>query len=205
MIASRYLAKIDQTKASLRLLIIGFILMFVFNIYNWSTLQNAKYAEKVVVVPLAGGTGMWAGAGKASPEYLRAMARYITSQVGSYSAATVRRQLQELLILFPPELIGRVQVEFERLAQDIERYPSISSSIQWVGDEPLKYNAKMLQVQVRKSRLINGSESETKQVFYCISYRMESTQFQLLNIKENEGTHEDSCILPINGDVADAK
>ncbi len=192
MLGRTYLARIDGLLAQNRLLGIALVVMLLFNLTNWFALFHAKSLNQVVVVPV-GGEGMQIGNGRADERYLRRMARYIVNQVGSYTAGTARLQMQEVLELFAPERVGEAQVYFERLAQDIERYPSISSAVRWSGQAPLKVDDGLLQVRVSKDRLVNGAISETKTVFYCLRYRIDDARFWLINIQEKEGTGEDLC------------
>ena len=192
MRASTYLSRIDGLLAQNRLLGIALVVMLLFNLANGFALFYAKSLNQVVVVPI-GSEGMQIGNGRADERYLRRMARYIVGQVGSYTAGTARLQMQEVLELFPPERVGEAQVFFERLAQEIERYPSISASVRWSGQAPLKVEAGLIQVRVNKDRLVNGALSETKTVFYCLRYRIDDARFWLLNIQEKEGTGEDLC------------
>lgn len=190
----KYLARIDSLSERNRLLIIALLVMLAFNLMNWFSLMRAQSRTQVVVVPI-GSEGMQIGHGKADARYLRRMARYVINQVGTYSAGSARQQYQELLELFPPDRVTEVAKVFDRLAADIERYPSIASNVVWSGSEPLKYNSHMIQVQTLKERLVNGNVSERKQVFYCLPYRIEDTRFYLVNIVEKEETGVDLCML----------
>lgn len=202
MKAQDYLATLDNLKNGNRLLLLALLMMVVFNAMNWFSLTRARNSLQTVIVPIGGGVGMTVGNGKASPEYLRTMARYVTNAIGSYTAGTARAQLQELLSLFAPEVVGQAQVEFERLASQIERFPSIASSIRWQGEEALKVQANQLQVHVAKDRLVNGNTTETKTSFYCIKYRIDDARFWIVSIQEREGNGIDLCFLPEGSYVA---
>ena len=195
MKAQKYLHTLDYLREKNRLLIIALVLMCIFNVYNWASLQQARKTDKIALVPLAGGSGMWVGNGEASPQYIRAMARYITYQIGNYTAASIRRQLQELLLLYPPERIGAAQTKMEEIATDVERFPSIASMVILIGKNPMKFNDSVIQVQVSKQRLTNGQTTQKESVYYCISYRIDATEFRLLNISERGGQYEDACLL----------
>jgi conjugal transfer pilus assembly protein TraE len=196
MTGARYLSLLDQLQSKNRLLVIALALMLAFNLMNWWSLQRAKSQLQTIVVPIGGGTGMKVGNGKASAEYLRHMARYITGMLGSYTAATARPQLQELLTLFAPEVAGAAQVEFERLIGQIERFPSISSVVRWEGEQPLKSGDGLLQIKAAKDQLVGGNVSETRSLHYCIRYRIDDARFWILSIREREGTAADLCFLP---------
>ena len=194
MLGTTYLAHIDNLLQKNRLLGIALVVMLAFNVMNWWSLEHARNAVQTVVVPIGGGAGMSIGNGKASEEYLRHIARYITSMTGTYTAGTARPQLQELLLLFAPEVVGTAQVEFERLATQIERFPSISSVQRWAGEKALKATHELIQVRTIKDRLVNGNVSESKQVFYCIPYRIDGGRFWVLAVQEREGDGDDLCL-----------
>ena len=193
MFGEKYLNTLDRLTAQNRLFAIVLLsLVFVIAAMGFVMLRMQTNAQ-VVVVPIGSEDGLQVGNGRASERYLRRMARYVVMQIGSYSAATARDQLFELLDLFPPESVGPVQSRFEQLAAEIERYPSISSAVRWSGDAPLRYDDKTIQVQVKKARLVNGSETEAKTVHYCLNYRIEETRFWLTNLVEKEDPSETAC------------
>lgn len=203
MIGSKYIARMDQLLQRNRLLGFALAVMLVFNLFNWFSLQMAKTSSRVTLIPIAGGSGMWVGNGKASDEYLRAMARYIVGQVGQYAAGTYRAQLQELLLLFPADSVGQAQSEFMKLADEVDRYPSISSVVVWTGQQPLKTVGDMMQVHVIKTRLVNGnSVDKPVDSYYCITYRIADTQFELVNIEELSGQGEDLCLIKSKNEQA---
>ena len=133
-----FLSTLDALQAKNRLLTAAFLVLLVLNVLNTVSLQRARTLMQTVIVPIGGGEGMSVGHGKASPEYLRHMARYVTQMVGTYSASSARPQLQELLGIFAPEVVGKAQSEFEKMAVQIERFPSISSVMRWQGTEALR-------------------------------------------------------------------
>lgn len=188
-----FIAGIDNLQHKNRLLVIALIVMLIFNLMNWFSLQRARSQMQTVIVPVGGSAGMTVGNGQASAPYLRQMARLVTQMLGSYTAGTMRDQLQEVLSLFAPEVAGAAQLEFEQLAVQVERYPSISSVMRWQGEEALKFTPTMLQVQTAKDRLVNGSVSESKSVFYCIKYRIDDSRFWILSVQEREGPGIDLC------------
>lgn len=193
MLGEKYLNTLDRLTAQNRLFALVLLsLVGVIVVMSFAMLRMQTNAQ-VVVMPIGSEDGLQVGNGRASERYLRRMARYVVMQVGSYTAATARDQLFELLDLFPPESVGTVQSQFERLAVEIERYPSISSSVRLSGDQPVRYDDDTIQIQVKKARLVNGSETEAKTVHYCLSYRIEETRFWLTNLVEKEDPSETAC------------
>lgn len=198
MFGPKLLNMTDQLTANNRLLGFGLIVMLIWNVFNFTMLGKIQAKTQVVVMPNGGDDGLMVGHGKASERYVRRMARYVVSQIGTYNAATARDQLFELLELFPPEAAGTVQSSFERLAAEIERYPSISSSVRWTGDKPLQYDENTIQVMVRKARLVNGSQTEVKSVAYCMRYRIDETRFWLTNLVEKDDPSDQACFINKN-------
>lgn len=192
----KFLGKVDQLQMKNRLLMVAFVILFTMNACNTVSLQRSRTQMQTVIVPVGGGAGMTVGQGKASHEYMRQMARYITSQIGTYTAATARPQLQELLTLFAPEVVGKAQVEFERIAVQVERFPSIASVMRWSGDEALKVSPNFIQVHAIKDRLVSGSSTESTQMTYCIEYRIDEARLWILGIREETAPATDVCFVP---------
>lgn len=197
---THFLSALDAAQAKNRLLVTGFLILLVLNVMNTVSLQRARTTMQTVIVPIGGGTGMTVGQGKASPEYLRYMARYITQMVGTYTASSARPQLQELLGIFAPDVVGKAQSEFEKMAVQIERFPSISSVMRWQGEEALRVGPGLIQVTAAKDRLVNGSVSATTALHYCIEYRIDESRFWVLGLREIEGTGVDLCFVPVRPD-----
>lgn len=203
MDGNKFVTRIDGLLKQNRLLGLALIVMLIWNFMNWGMATSMQAKTQVVVVPI-GSEGMQIGNGRASELYLRRMARYITQMIGTYTAATARIQLMELLDLFPPERSGSVLTSFEKIATDIERFPSISSQARWVGEQPLRYDESMIQVSVRKERLVNGTITDSKEVVYCLDYRIDETKFVLLNVRERERVGENTCLATEEEDETSA-
>jgi hypothetical protein len=193
MLKAYYLSTLDALQAKNRLLTAAFLILLALNIVNTISLQRARTLTQTVIVPIGGGQGMSVGHGKASEQYLRHMARYVTQMVGTYTASTARPQLQELLGIFAPDVVGKAQGEFEKMAVQIERFPSIASVMRWQGDQALRVKPGLMQVIAVKERLVNGSVSATTPIHYCISYRIDESRFWVLGLQEIEGPGLDRC------------
>jgi len=193
---SKYLSKIDGLLKQNRLLGIVIVLMIIWNLSNWIMASGMQSRTQVVIMPI-GLEAMQIGNGRASENYLRRMARYITTMIGTYTASTARNQFMELLDLFDPKRLILAKEMFEKIAMEIERFPSISSHINWSGHHPIRYNDKLLQVSVMKDRLVNGVITNSSPSVYCIHYEVVGTRFSILNISERDrngrGEDENVC------------
>ena len=194
MKGSRFLALIDSLQSRNRGLGIALVVLAGLNIANLVALFAAQAHVQTVVVPI-GGEGMQIGNGKADARYIRRTARYIINQLGTYSAATAKDQYHELLQMFAPSQITAAGVYFDKLVADIERYPSISSIVEWAGQNPLKYTSDMIQVVGVKERLVNGEVTDRKGVHYCIRYHIEDARFYIDNVQEKEDAGTDLCFI----------
>lgn len=194
MKGEKYLHLLDSLQHRNRFLGLSLMVLVGINIVNLGALMKAQTRTQTIVVPV-GGEGMQIGNGKADEKYIRRMARYITNQVGSYSAGTARAQYQELLQLFAPTQVTEVAKYFDKLVADIERYPSISSNVEWAGDRPLKFTSNMIQILAIKERYVNGAVTERKQVHYCITYHVEDARFFIDRLDEKGEAATDLCFL----------
>jgi len=192
----KFLRTLDSLQHKNRALLVACALLVVLNVSNTVSLQRARTQMQTVIVPIGGGVGMTVGDGKASPEYIRHMARYVSNMIGTYTAATARPQLEELLHLFAPESVGKAQVEFERISGQIERFPSIASVMRWSGDESLKITPETIQIHAIKDRLVSGAVSQSVQMTYCIDYRIDDSRFWVLSIREETAPTTDVCFQP---------
>jgi len=168
-----------------RLLKFGLLTLIVISIMNWTAMQKAIDSTRTVIYPVGMSTGCqyWANGG--SDECLRAMARYVTNQVGNYTASGARQQFEELLVLFAPESHSNAREYFDKLAAKIERYPNVSSRMVWSGNNALKkVGDDKLVIKAQKARLVNGDTSRTETVTYEIKYEIRDARFWVLHVKE---------------------
>lgn len=194
MNGKNYLHLLDSLQARNRLLGISLAVLVALNVVNLIALFSISSRVQTVVVPI-GGEGMQIGNGKADEKYIRRMSRYIVNQIGSYSAGSARAQYQELQNLFAPAKAPAAAAYFDKLVTDIERFPSISSGVEWVGQTPLKFTSTLIQVRALKLRYVNGGVMETKAVHYCIHYHIEDARFFIDRLDENDEAMEDLCFI----------
>ncbi len=206
MKGEKYLNLMDSLQHRNRFLGLALMVLVGINVVNLIALARAQTRVQTIVVPI-GGEGMQIGNGKADQRYIRRMARYITNQLGSYSAGTARAQYQELLQLFAPDKVTEVAKYFDKLVVDIERYPSISSNVEWAGESPLKFTSNMIQVLTIKERYVNGAVTDRKQVHYCITYHIDDSRFLIDGLDEKDEAATDLCFLdkPIDPKATDDK
>lgn len=201
MKSKKYLAEIDNLLSASRLLKVGFVMMLVWNAYNWTMAQSMQAQTQTIIQPI-GGQGMRVQHDSADDNYMKMMARYIANQVGSYTAGSARKQFYELLSLYTPSESVAAKKEFDRAATLIEKYPSVVTVSRLIGNTPIKYNSSKIQINMRKARIISGRESDPETVQVCVSYVIEDARFEVKNIHEKtleeSGNDPDACIRSSN-------
>ncbi len=180
-----YQQKTANLFAENRLLKFAMAAMVAVSLVNWNAARNALDSTKTVIVPVGARGMLEVSTASASDDYLRAMARYITHQLGTYTASTARHQFEEVLALFAPEHYAAAKHQFESLAEHIERYPNVASLIHWTGQAPLKRAEDKLIISALKRRLVNGNTARADSVMYEIHYALREGRFWILNIKEH--------------------
>ncbi|MEJ2743455.1 MAG: TraE/TraK family type IV conjugative transfer system protein [Gammaproteobacteria bacterium] len=182
-----YQQKSANLFAENRLLKFGFVTTLVMSLSNWHAINRAVDTQRVVLMPVPARGSLWITGTEASADYLRHMARHITNMMGNYTASTARRQFEELLPFYAPESYAAAKTGFESLADQIERYPTVSSRMVWVGDAPLTVDQQTLTVRVKKERLVNGDVTRSDDKTWVIRYRIEDGLFQIIALEETEG------------------
>ena len=168
-----------------RLLKFGFVAVVIFAGLQTATISSKLDEQRVHLIPIGGQGDFVISGSTASDDYLRSMSRYIVHMAGDLSAATARRQLNELLPLIHPDEYSRYRDLFTKLADGIERYPTVSYVVQWRGNRDIKkVGDNTIHVAGVKKRIVGDSVTSTENVTYQISYALEQGQFWLTGIKE---------------------
>lgn len=182
--------KTDNLFAENRLLKICFVLVLLISLSNWQAIRTAFKQQKTVVIPLSASGDLWVSGNQASETYLRHMARYLTAMIGNYTASTARRQFEEILHLYGPAHYAEAKTGFEKLSDQIERYPTVSSRVTWVGRDPMLLDevSEKITIQLEKERLVNGDVTRTEDKTIEIDYYILDGRFWIEAINEKERT-----------------
>lgn len=181
-----YQQKVANVFAENRLLKIGFGALLIMSIGNWHAINSAVDNQRVVIVPVSSTGELWISGGEASLPYLRQMARYLTGMVLNYTAATARAQFEEILTLYTPGSYATAKVSFEKLSDQIERHPTVSSRATWVTNQPLKIDEKneILSISVMKERIVSGDVTQSERRIIEIDYDIVDGRFVIESIQE---------------------
>lgn len=161
------------------------LMVLLANAITVTMLYRQAQDVRMMVVPVGAAGNLWVSGDEASDDLLRHMARYITHQIGTYTASTARAQFEEVLSLFAPEAYSEAKAHFDKLADQIERYSAISSILTWAGNEPLVVEPNRMRITARKQRLSDGSIVRNDRLTYEIQYRIRGGRFWIERIAEN--------------------
>lgn len=168
-----------------RLLKLGFICMVLFSTFQAFSIHGALEKQQTHIVPIGGQGDFVISGSTASDDYLRSMARYIVHMAGNLSAASARRQLNELLVLVHPDKYSEYRDLFTKLATGIEKYPTVSYVVNWKGNRDIKkIGENTLRIATTKRRIVGDSVTRTENVTYEITYAITQGRFWLQGIKE---------------------
>ena len=169
-----------------KLLKFAFVVLLMVSMINYQATQQAMDSTKTIILPVNASGDLWVSAHDASDAYLRQMARYLTSMLANYTAASARAQFEELLILFSPATFAGYQTAFDKIATDIERFATVSSRITWIGNTPLRLSQdrKKITVRAKKDRLVNGEVTRSTEVEIRITFYIEDGRLWIHDLTE---------------------
>ncbi len=181
-----FLQKTSNIFTENRLLKFAMLVLGIATVINSFMVYRAlKYQRTILIPPQMTGTVEFVR-GKPTENYLKDIARRITSLGATYSPATARVQFEELLFYFTPEsypeeskawysLAGRIEESQVSSVFYLEKITLRKERIEVFGD---------LQQFTGDTRLLNISKT------YIINYRLQDGRFFLLSLTEKENKQE---------------
>ena len=187
---SKYSLRVSNVFAENRLLKFAMLTIGLMSIYSSFYVCRELNSQKVVLVPPQINQQMWVSGNKASEEYFKEFARYISSLAFSYHPATVRKQFNELLPMFTPGEYQNAKKVFYALANRIEE-ARVGSTF-YITDIKVWEN-RTIEVKGYKTTMFPDKLSEEVQTSFYIEYVINDGKFQIVSIldKESEQKKED--------------
>jgi len=170
-----------------RLLRWGFVMVLMATVYNSYAITKITNRVQTHVIPVGGQGNFVISGSTASDDYLVAMGRYICHMSGDLTASTARQQLTELLSLFHETTYGEYRDRFQKIADGIERYASVSFDVQWSGEKKIKVTKDTITIPIIKKRIVGDTVKEKQQMSMEIQYVIEEGRFYLITLKEIGG------------------
>lgn len=183
---SLFLSKWKNLEVENKLLKFVIVIIGITTLINTGLLYSSLNSHRTVIVPPVINTKFELYGQKASEEYYKEFARYISSLVFSYTPVTIRAQFTELLGMYSASAYPAARNFFYDLAEKVET--SKVSSVFYlqkilVDEERKEIEVVGFQVQYAS----NGSKIEENLRKYGIEYRMDNGRFSIARIYEKEG------------------
>jgi len=174
-----FLQKSSNLHAENRLLRFVVLIIGITVLANTYMTYRALNSHRTIIVPPVIGSQIEFSGDKASDEYIREFTRYFCALALTYTPATARKQFDELLLLYAPEVFPDAKKLFYALADDIE-LAGVSNSfvIQSISIDNSKKEIKVTGQNLRYKDDKRIEDMETRK--YVINYRVQNGRFMLL-------------------------
>lgn len=198
MLFERFLAASSNVYVANRLLLVTVgALVLAAGLLSYQ-LAKERDSRMTTLVPLTVTGPMEVGDHTASPEYLRAMARYITNLGFTYTAQNARPQFEELMFLFAPEAIEGERRRWLEIAERIEKIKRISRT--YFIEDIQTPKAGLIEVKGFTVRRL-GTQLEQTRATIRLGYRITHGRFWIEKIEterpnqQDKGTTTDLTII----------
>lgn len=182
-----FLQKQSNIVAENRLLRLIIFVIGIVVLINTFMLYKSLNSHRTILLPPVVNSKIEISGNKASDEYIKEFARYISSLAFSYTPMTARTQFAELLVLFSSSAFPEAKNLFYSLADTIELTKIVNTFfIQKIAVDSVKN-----QIEVRGQRMKfaeDGKRIEDSVVTYLIDYVINNGRFEILKISEKETT-----------------
>lgn len=181
MLLNKYLSRASNVFSLNRILLITTLVMLAVTILLVQTINRQVESRTTVLVPLTSTGAMEVGYDEASPDYLRAIARYIINLAFTYTSESARSQFEELLTLFAPEQREAERRRWLALADKIKKVQRVSRAF-FIDDIRKKSDANTLIVKGSTARRL-GNTLEIEPAVLELDYRIDYGRFMLLSMR----------------------
>ena len=182
-----HLKVFEQKTANLfgenRLLKVAVVAMAATMFFQYRMLQEIRDRQVTVLVPPGMTTPLTVSGSDASDEYLQAIATYLTSLAGTYTAATARAQFDELLRLYTPEAYNSARVALYDLADRIEQSGRLTSAFTL---QSMQRQADELIIRGLKTRFAERTIQSQTRVEYAIRFAIRHSRFWIVAMNQKE-------------------
>lgn len=184
---NHYLQDSSDLFAENKILRYAVALMLIVTLINSVSISNMKDSIVTHIIPVGAAHNFILSGSTANDDYLKSMSRYITHMVGNLTPATARQQFNELLTLWHPTTYSEYRDRFDKLADSLERYPSVSYHVVWDGAAPIKKEGDSLRIGVIKKKIVGDTVSRKTALQIEINYVIEDGRFFIVSVKEVGG------------------
>lgn len=149
----------------------------VFAVYDN---RLARKEARVILVPPTITTRMMIQGDKASDEYIKEFARYVTNLALTYNPATARIQFSELLSIYDPSTFAETRKALYDLADKIES--TKAASVFYLNKIVHDVGAHKIEVSGTKKTYLADTKTEEVQKVYEVLYKFDNGKFIILRL-----------------------
>ncbi|NKE71281.1 type IV conjugative transfer system protein TraE [Candidatus Manganitrophus noduliformans] len=175
-----YLQGASNKAAENRLLKSVVLIIGVAVVVNTVLLSRAMNAARTILIPPGINGKVEITGDRASEEYVKAFARYVTGLAGSYTPATARAQFEELLVLYSPEAYPEGKKIFYELADRIET--AHVTHVYFI--QKIAVGKSQIEVSGIRKQFIEATRIDETGMSYLIDYKILDGRFTLLGFSE---------------------
>lgn len=179
-----FMQKSSNLYAENRLMKFFIVVMGVAVLINTYMTYKAFNSQRTILVPPVINSKVEISGDKASDEYIKQFARYVSGLALSYNPAAARAQFAELLVLYAPEAFPAAQKTFYSLADTVEMTKVSNSFV----IQKLTVDSQKHQIEMNGTNAQFAQDKKVEELpkTYLIDYRIRNGKFEILAFKEKE-------------------
>jgi len=159
------------------IVVIG-VAVIISSIYSY---RAVRY-QKTVIIPPGARDKIEITGDIVNDEYIRAFTRYIAALAFNYNPVTVRKQYDELLMLYDTTSYPEGKTVFYNLADKVEM--TLTSSVFYIDKIWVDEQKKRIEVQGIHQQYMDDRKVEDKTITYLIGYVISAGKFRITGISE---------------------
>jgi conjugal transfer pilus assembly protein TraE len=168
----------------LRFLFFGILCVCLMNTYS---IQKIGENNQTIITPPGQSTNYRFIGGSPDETYLRDMFLYSISLATSYSAANVDEKLVILKSLWAQKDYEKFEEILKKNADDIKRFNQISYNTVWDASKPLTIEGNSITGTFIKKKVVSTKVAAQTTLQYKLRYKINSSRFEIIDIKEIGG------------------
>ena len=180
-----FVQKTSNLYAENRILKFAILVIGTVVLLNTGLLYLSMSRQRTILIPAGLDTRASVTDSTADVDYLRQMARYVSSLALTYTPVTARSQFEELLPLFAPEAFSANKSMLYDLAETIEK--TSSGSVYHPQQFNLNDQSQTIEILGPKTTYVQDLQSSGNVLTtYLLKFRMVNGKFQIVEFVEKE-------------------
>lgn len=181
-----FLSSFGRLKAENRLLKFAVVVIGVVVLINTAMLQRAINSQRTILIPPGLDKKVEITGDQVDDQYVTQFSRYVAGLALTFNHGNVKKQFEELLLLFAADAFPSGKTTFYNLAQKVIQ----ARMAQVFQVEKIKIDAATKRIEVfgMRSQFIDEKKLDSKPMTYIFEYRVANGRFLLVSILEADRT-----------------